>query len=233
MRAIILAGGRGTRLAPYTTVFPKPLMPIGDRPILELLLHRLSAAGVRRATLAVGHLAALIRAYFGDGTRFGVEVDYSEEDEPLGTAGPIRLVPGLADTFLMMNGDLLTDLPFDRFLAHHRKTGAAATIGLYRRDVRVDLGVIALDGDGLVTGYTEKPTWQYVASMGVYALEPEVLEYVPASGPFDLPDLVRALIGAKRRVAGYVHDGYWLDIGRPEDYERAQNDVAAGRMPVA
>jgi len=232
VRAVILAGGRGTRLAPYTTVLPKPLMPVGDRPILELLLARLRDAGVERATLAVGHLAPLIRAYFGDGERFGVKIDYSEEDAPLGTAGPIRLVAGLSETFLMMNGDLLTDLLFDRLVAHHRTTGAAATVGLCRRDVRVSLGVIDLDGAGFVTGYTEKPTWQYLASMGVYALEPSVLSYVPAAGPFDLPDLVRALVAAGQRVAGFVHEGYWLDIGRPEDYERAQSDIAEGRFPL-
>lgn len=225
MRAVILAGGRGTSLAPYTTVLPKPLMPVGERPILELLLTQLRAAGVSRATLAVGHLASLIRAFFGDGSRIGIPVDYSEEDQPLGTAGPIRLIPGLDDTFLMMNGDLLTDLAFDLMIAAHRAEGNAATVGLYNREVRVDFGVIERNASGAITGYVEKPTFQYVVSMGVYVLEPSVLRHVPAQGKFDLPDLVRALVSVGERVGGYVHDGYWLDIGRPEDYQRAQEDV--------
>ena len=226
MRAVILAGGKGTRLAPYTTILPKPLMPVGERPILELLLRQLVAAGVERATLAVGHLASLIRAYFGDGARVGLAIDYSEEEEPLGTAGPLRLVRDLDQTFVMMNGDLLTDLSFPAMIEQHRLSGAIATVGLFEREVRIDLGVIEHDRNGRISGYVEKPSFRYTVSMGVYVLEPEALRHIPPSGRFDLPDLIRALLAAGQRVEGYRHGGYWLDIGRPEDYQRAQEDAA-------
>jgi NDP-sugar pyrophosphorylase family protein len=224
MRAVVLAGGRGTRLAPYTTVLPKPLMPVGDEPILERLIRQLARAGVDRVTLAVGHLASLIMAYFGDGSRFSVEIDYSVEEEPLGTAGPLRLVDGLDETFLVLNGDLLTDLDFGALVASHRAGEVLATVGTYRRDVQIDLGVGAADEARRITRYIEKPVHQFVVSMGVYALEPRVLDYVP-EGRFDLPDLVAALLTADHVVQAFEHDGYWLDIGRPDDYERAQQDA--------
>lgn len=224
MRAVILAGGRGTRLAPYTTVLPKPLMPVGDMPILELLLRQLAKAGVTKATLAVGHLASILMAYFGDGKRFGIDLEYSLEESPMGTAGPLRLVSGLDDTFMVMNGDLLTDIDFNSMIEVHRQNGAAATVGLYERDVRIDLGVIHTDDAGRVLEYIEKPVYHYQVSMGIYVLDPRVLAHLPSEGPFDLPDLVRALIGAGETVVGYEHRGYWLDIGRPDDYQRAQED---------
>lgn len=223
MRAVILAGGRGTRLAPYTTILPKPLMPVGDMPILELLIRRLAASGITRVTVAVGHLASLIRAYFGDGSRWGVELDYSFEETPLGTAGPLGLIPDLDATFLVMNGDLLTDLDFAGLIGEHEWSGAAATVGTYSRDIRIDLGVIDVEG-GLVAGYTEKPTFHFLVSMGVYVFEPSVLRHVPRGKKMDLPDLIGALLAAGERVAGYRHRGYWLDIGRTDDYELAQQD---------
>jgi NDP-sugar pyrophosphorylase family protein len=225
VRAVILAGGRGTRLAPYTTVFPKPLMPVGDMPILEILVRQLCQAGVTRLTLAVGHLAGLLQAYFGDGDRFGVPIDYSLEDEPLGTAAPLRLVPGLDDTFLVMNGDLLTDLDFAAFVSAHLRGGAAMSVGAYQRDVRIDLGVLDVDPNNLITRYTEKPTYSFLVSMGVYVMEPSVLRHIPEQEPFDLPDLVRSVLGAGDVARVHLHNGYWLDIGRPDDYERAQADV--------
>ena len=224
MRAVILAGGRGTRLAPYTTVFPKPLMPIGDMPILELLIRCLKRYGVQRVTLAVGHLAALIMAYFNRGEHLGVVIDYSHEQEPLGTAGPLALVEGLDQTFLAMNGDLLTDLDFDAMIEFHRRHEAVATIGIYQRDAKIEFGVIETDRAGLVTRYVEKPVYHYWVSMGVYVFEPRVLEYIPKGRRFDLPDLIRALIENGERAIGYEHSGYWLDIGRPDDYQRAQDD---------
>jgi len=232
MRAVILAGGRGTRLAPYTTVLPKPLMPVGDAPILELLIRRLAAAGVSEVTLAVGHLAALIMAYFGDGSTWSVDISYSTEPEPLGTAGPLKLVAGLDDTFLVLNGDLLTDLDFAALIAAHRASEAPATVGIYRRDVRFDLGVVDIDDQHRITGYHEKPVQAVLVSMGVYVLEPSVLPLIP-TGRFDLPDLVTALLAAGGTVNGFLHDGYWLDIGRPDDYERAQADAAHLTAPPA
>lgn len=220
-RAVVLAGGRGTRLAPYTTVLPKPLMPVGDMPILEILLRQLRAAGISRVTLAVGHLASLLEAYFGDGERFGVELDYSYEDEPAGTAGPLALIEGLEQTFLVMNGDLLTTLDFGELLRTHRERGAAATVGLFEKTVPIDLGVVETDEEGKITDYVEKPKLTYDVSVGVYAMEPAVLAHVPRGEHLDLPDLVLRLIAAGETVLGYRFDGTWFDIGRPDDYAAA------------
>lgn len=220
-RAIVLAGGRGTRLAPYTTVLPKPLMPIGDMPILEILLRQLRRAGIRDITLAVGHLAALLEAYFGDGSRFGVSLDYSYEDEPAGTAGPLALVDGLDETFLVMNGDLLTTIDFSDLLETHRARGATVTVGLFEKQVPLDLGVVETDDAGRVTDYVEKPTLTYDVSVGVYAMEPAALEHVEHGERLDLPDLVLRLIAAGADVQAYRFSGTWFDIGRPDDYAAA------------
>ncbi len=229
MRAVILAGGRGSRLAPYTTVLPKPLMPIGDMPVLELLIRRLRQHGIRSVTLAVGYLAYLLRAYFGNGELTGVPIDYSQEEEPLGTAGPLAQIRGLEETFLTMNGDLLTDLDFRTMVEFHRRRGAVATIGLYRRDVQIDLGVVETDASDRVTRYIEKPLYHYRVSMGAYVFEPRVLRYIPQASRLDLPDLIRALVQAGEPVVGFEHSGYWLDIGLPEDYRRAQEDFPSLR----
>lgn len=229
MRAVVLAGGKGTRLAPYTTVFPKPLMPIDGMPILEVVIRQLRAHGFDRITLAVGYLASLIEAYFGDGTRFGVSIDYSHEKEPLGTAGPLRLVVDLDETFLVMNGDLLTTLDFGEMLSFHRGKKCDATLGLFSREVKIDLGVIEADGDGTVRDYIEKPTFNYDVSTGIYIMEPTVLGYVPPDGKFDLPDLVRALMRNRRKVMGYRFTGRWLDIGRHDDYAGAVEAFQAHR----
>ncbi|MCP4370422.1 MAG: NTP transferase domain-containing protein, partial [Deltaproteobacteria bacterium] len=162
MKAIILAGGKGTRLAPYTKILPKPLMPIGDMPILEIMLRQMQRAGVNEAILTVGHLAALLRAFFQNGERFGLKIDYSYEDTPLGTAGPISLVKDrLTSTFLVSNGDVLTTLPLQDMLDFHQKAGAAATIAMHAREVKVDLGVLQFDEDYQLTGYIEKPTYDF------------------------------------------------------------------------
>ena len=228
---MILAGGKGTRLAPYTTVFPKPLMPVGDMPVLELLVRSLARAGITEITLAVGHLASLIMAYFGDGAALGVDITYSLEDAPLGTAGPLRLVAGLDQPFLVMNGDLLTDLDFDALVAAHRTSGAEATVGTYRRDLQIELGVVEVDRLDRIRRYTEKPVERFLVSMGIYVLEPTVLDLIPVER-FDLPDLVSALIARDRIVHSFEHLGYWLDIGRPADYEQAQSDVELIRRRV-
>lgn len=220
-RAVVLAGGRGTRLAPYTTVLPKPLMPVGDMPILEILLRQLRSAGIGRIVLAVGHLAALLEAYFGDGGRFGVSLEYSYEDEPAGTAGPLALVDGLDETFLVMNGDLLTSMDFGDLLDTHRAHGAAVTVGLFEKQVPIDLGVVHTDEQGRVTDYIEKPTLTYDVSVGVYAMEPSVLGHIERGERLDLPDLVLRLIAAGEDVRAYRFSGTWFDIGRPDDYAAA------------
>lgn len=224
MKAVVLAGGKGTRLAPYTTILPKPLMPIDDMPILEVMLRQMKQAGIRQVVLTVGHLASLLQAYFGDGSRWGLEISYSQEEMPLGTAGPLALVQGLDKTFLVTNGDVLTTLKLRKLLAHHRQRGGIATIAAHRRQVRIDLGVVEMDGDGRVRGYIEKPSSEHTVSMGVYVFEPRVLEYIPAGQYLDFPDLILRLIGQGEAVHGYPFDGYWMDLGRPDDYEQANED---------
>jgi NDP-sugar pyrophosphorylase family protein len=228
-QAIVLAGGRGTRLKPYTTVFPKPLMPIGDMPILEVIIRQLRHHGFRRITLAVGHLAGLLQAYFGDGSKWGVELDYSFEHAPLGTAGPLALIERPREPFLVMNGDILTTLDFGQLLSTLCVSGVSAVVGVQRREVKIGLGVLELDAAQRVTDYIEKPTLSYDASMGVYAFQPGALDYIPPDQSFDLPDLIKALIRAGEPVLGYAHEGYWRDIGRPEEYEQATEEFMQHR----
>ena len=223
-KAVVLAGGRGTRLSPYTSVLPKPLMPIGDRSILELVLSQLKGCGILDVTLCVGYLSHLIRAVIGNRTPSGIDIDYVVEREALGTAGPLRLVPGLHSTFVAMNGDVLTTLDFNHLLSVHREQGNLVTIATHQRVIRVDYGVLHLGTNGnsnRVFGYDEKPEMTSAVSMGIYVLEPEAIDYIPETGYFDFPDLVRALLEADQPVGAYPFDGMWFDIGRRDDYERA------------
>jgi NDP-sugar pyrophosphorylase family protein len=229
-RGVILAGGKGTRLAPYTTVLPKPLMPLGDRAILDVVVRQLSAYGFTDLVVAVGYLAHLIKAVIGDGSAHGVSIAYCEEGEPLGTAGPLALIDDLDETFLVMNGDVLTSLDYSRLYEAHRAAGNVLTIATHERVVRSEYGVLHVDGDApaagtcRITGYEEKPETPYTVSMGVYMLEPSALEQIPAGERFDIPDLVHALLAAGQPVGAYPFDGYWLDIGRHDDYEQALAD---------
>lgn len=223
-RAIVLAGGKGTRLAPYTATFPKPLVPVGDMPIAEVLLRRLRHFGIRRVTLAVNHLAALIQSYFGDGKRFGIEIDYAFEETPLGTAGPLRGISGLDAPFLVVNGDLLTDLDFSQLLDAHESSDASLTVATYERVLKSDFGVIEVTPGGNISGYQEKPEYRHLVSMGAYVVEPRALDRIPPGERFDLPDLVQSLLLAQEPIHAYRHIGYWLDIGRPDDYRQAQED---------
>ncbi len=232
MKAVILAGGKGTRLAPYTTILPKPLMPVGDMPILEILLRQLKRAGVDQVILTVGHLAELLRAFFGNGERLNLPICYSYEDQPLGTAGPLGLIPELNDTFLVSNGDVLTNLDFQSLLDFHRQAGGAATIAMHARQVKIDLGVIQRDGGNRITGYIEKPTYNFHVSMGIYVFEPRVLKYIPCQQYFDFPDLVLRLIENGECVIGYPFDGYWQDLGRPDDYAQAVTDFETLRPQI-
>lgn len=225
MKAVILAGGKGTRLAPYTTILPKPLMPIGDMPILEVLLRQLKNAGVKDVVITVGHLAALLRTYFMDGREFGLNISYSYEDKPLGTAGPLALVDDLSETFFVMNGDVLTTLKFEELLQFHKSQKAVATIAAHQRTVKIDLGVLQHnDGDYRVTNYIEKPSYDYLVSMGIYIFEPEVLALIPRGEYLDFPNLVLKLIAADKKVCYLPYEGYWKDLGRPDDYEQANQD---------
>jgi NDP-sugar pyrophosphorylase family protein len=196
-------------------------MPIGDRPILDIVLRQLAAAGVDHVTLAVGHLAELIMAYCGDGERYGVELSYSREEVPLGTAGPIAMAPVADETFIVMNGDLLTTIDFRSMVEHHRRRANTATLATFPREVTIDLGVIDADADDRVVGYHEKPRLQYEISSGIYVFEPAVLEHIPPGERFDLPDLVLRLVEHGLPVGRYAATGYWLDIGRHDDYAEA------------
>jgi NDP-mannose synthase len=224
-KAIILAGGKGSRLGPYTTVLPKPLLPIGDRAILDVVVHQLRNHGFTDLTFAVGYLAHLIEAVFGDGSKHGVAIEYHMESEPLGTAGALGTIEGLDETFLVMNGDVLTTLDYAYLFEAHRRARNMLTIATHRRVVRTEYGIIHLDGEAgetaRVTGYEEKPEIPYIVSMGVYVAEPAVLDYVARGSYLDVPDLVIRLLENRERVGSFLYEGYWLDIGRHEDYERA------------
>jgi NDP-sugar pyrophosphorylase family protein len=226
-RAVILAGGMGTRLRPYTTVIPKPLMPVGDRPVLDIVVRQLKRDGFERITVATGHLAELIEAFFKDGEAYDIPIDYFREHEPLGTVGALALIEGLDDDFLVMNGDVLTDIDYAGLLQRHSEDDAVATIATKERDVQISLGVLRFGDDGdptRLTGYDEKPAIHYEASMGVYCFSPKVLEHIEPNSRLDFPDLVLRLIDAGEVVRAWRSDDYWLDIGRHDDYERAMDE---------
>ncbi len=230
MKAVVLAGGKGARLAPYTRILPKPLMPIGDMPILEILLRQMQRAGINEVILTAGYLGELLRAFFQNGERLGLQIEYSFEEKPLGTAGPLSLVANrLEDTFLVTNGDVLTTLDLGELIDAHRRSGAIATIASHSRQVKVDLGVLQFNGSDELKGYIEKPTYDFCVSMGLYVFEPRVLEYIPHNQYLDFPDLVLKLIEDNQRVIGHQFTGYWQDLGRPDDYEQAIQDFDALR----
>src|SRR5271165_2907206 len=227
MRAIVLAGGRGSRLRPYTVVLPKPLMPVGDRPVLDIVVRQLRRAGFERLTVATGYLAELIEAFFGDGGSYGIAIDYFRETHPLGTAGSLALIEGLDEPFLVMNGDVLTDLDYRQLLDDHSASGAIATIATRQRTVHVPLGVLRFSDERdttRLTDFEEKPTIDYEASMGVYCFSPRVIKHIEPGEPLDFPDLILRLLAAGELVRGWRSDSYWLDIGSHEDYEQAQEE---------
>jgi NDP-sugar pyrophosphorylase family protein len=230
MHAVILAGGKGVRLRPYTTALPKPLVPIGDsHAILEIVLRQLAGAGFQRCTIAIGHLGNIIRAYVGDGSQWGLDVDYVTEDSPLGTMGPLLTMLGqLPEHFLVMNGDVLTDLDFAAVLGRHRETGAPLTIATYARTVNIDFGVLSTD-DGRVVAFTEKPSMDYRVSMGVYGVSRSTLTRYTPGLPLGFDEVVLDLLAAGEEPRAFDFDGYWLDIGRPDDYDRANAEFSSRR----
>jgi NDP-sugar pyrophosphorylase family protein len=221
MQAIILAGGKGRRLMPYTTVLPKPLMPIGDFPILEVILRQLKRFGFNRVTICTGYLHELIHAYLDSNRAMGLEITYTHEEVPLGTIGPLRLIDNLDDTFLVMNGDILTDLDYRNLVEAHKRHGAVATIATYQRDVPIDFGVLEKNSDNKIIAFREKPTYHFDVSMGIYVFSKKILNYVPDGTPFGFDQLMYTLTERKAPVFSYPHSGYWLDIGRPDDYARS------------
>jgi len=232
MHAVILAGGKGVRLRPYTTALPKPLMPVGDsHSILEIVLHQLAAYGFTSVTLAINHLGQLIRAFVGDGSRWGIKVDYAEESSPLSTAGPLfALKRSLPEHFLVMNSDVLTDLNFAHLLSEHMRFGAPLTVATAPRTTRIDFGVLEIEGKKIV-GFVEKPSVVHRVCMGVYGISRETLAPYPEGVPLGFDRLVLDLIERRCPPATYEYDGFWLDIGRPGDYDEA-NQRFAGLRPV-
>lgn len=223
-QAVVLAGGEGTRLRPYTAVIPKPLMPVGDRPILEIVLLQLGRAGFTHVTLATGYRAELIKAFFGDGSNYGLELRYVREDTPLGTVGALALIDGLDEPFLVMMGDVLTDLDYAMLLRRHVRSDALVTIATTRKQVDITLGVPRIDSSDRLTDFVEKPAIHVDASMGVYAFSPGVLRYIERHVRLDFPDLVHRLLDAGETVRAWRPEAYWLDIGRHEDYDRAMDE---------
>jgi NDP-sugar pyrophosphorylase family protein len=219
-RAIILAGGMGTRLRPYTTVLPKPLMPIGDYPILEVVVRQLVHYGFDHITLAVNHQSALIRAFFGDGKNWGVHIDYSQENEPLGTIGPLSLINDLPPHFLIMNGDVLTDLNFANFYDKHVKANQIFSISSYQRMQKIDYGVLVSNANGMLSGFQEKPCTNYQVSMGIYMASSSITKYISRT-PYGFDNLMLDLLAGKHDIRVEPFNGYWLDIGRPDDYMQA------------
>jgi mannose-1-phosphate guanylyltransferase len=230
--AILLAGGKGTRLRPYTTSLPKPLVPLGEESIIELVLRQLARRGFERATLAIGHLGHLIQAVVGDGSQWGIAVDYAAEDEPLGTMGPVVAnLDRFPEHFLVLNGDVLTDLDYAAVLERHTERAPALTVATYRRQVPIDFGVLETDGERVV-GFREKPTLDYTVSMGVYGLTRTTLTQFVAGDPLGFDDLVLHLLETGASIDAYEYDGYWLDIGRPEDYDQATADYPTLRRTL-
>lgn len=214
-----MAGGEGRRLNPYSKVLPKPLWPVGDYPIVEILIKQLAKSGIKDIIMAVGQQAKLIQMIIGDGKQYGVKVNYSIEKKPLGTVGPLKKIKSLDNDFLVLNGDILTDLSFKQFIKSHLTNNSPATIAAFRRSMKIDFGVISSRKDQ-ITEYQEKPTLKYIVSSGIYAFNRSIIDLIPR-GAFSFPELVNRLIELNRNPNIYKFKGYWLDIGRPEDWEKA------------
>jgi NDP-sugar pyrophosphorylase family protein len=225
MQAIILAGGKGTRLMPYTATFPKPLVPLGERPILEIVIRQLKKAGFKDIVISTGHLAGLIEAYFGDGEKLGVDIRYVREEKPLNTAGALALVDDLEKDFLVMNGDVLTTLDYGKMMRFHEDEEAVATIGVFERVQKIDYGVVSLAGGSKLKDYVEKPTIPFLVSMGVNVLNRKAVSYIKKGEALGMPDLMLRLKGKGENVVCYREKCEWLDIGRPDDYELAQKEM--------
>mgnify|MGYP006277603849 CR=1 FL=1 len=223
-KAVILAGGKGTRLHPYTIALPKPLVPIRDKPILEIVMKQLKSAGIREIVISVGHLAELIMAFFKKGEKWKVNIDYAIEDKPLGTMGPLAMIENLGENFLVMNGDVLSDLDYQAFYQAHVESEAIMTVATYRRQANIDFGILRYDDQThRIESFTEKPSIPYDVSMGIYILSRRCLKYIPRKKYFGFDDLMLTLLENGEKVQSFPHKGQWLDIGRPEDYETANS----------
>jgi NDP-sugar pyrophosphorylase family protein len=224
--AVILAGGKGVRLKPFTMVIPKPLLPIGDLPIVEVVIRQIAAAGIKRIAMMLGYMAQLFIATFGDGSRWGVNIEYYIEEEPLGTAGSLRMLKDPEKSLLVMNGDILTTLDYGEIIKYHQAQKAWGTIAVTKRQAHIDYGVISKTAEGFLDEYREKPVLEYDVSMGVNVISSECLSYIPPDARYDIPQLMTALSSDGKKVACYQTNCYWQDIGRFEDYDQASADFA-------
>lgn len=218
---VILAGGKGTRLKPYTIAIPKPLVPVGEKPILELIIEKLKTSGFYNIIITVNHLADLIRAYFGDGSKWGVNISYSLEERPLSTMGPLKLIENLPENFLVMNGDILTDLDLSEFFEYHKNNTGLFTIAAHRRVEKIDYGVLETDSNFNLKGFQEKPYYSFLVSMGIYAVNRDVVDMIPPNEFFGFDHLMHKLLQEGKNPMVFEFEGKWLDIGRPSDYELA------------
>lgn len=224
-RAIILAGGKGTRLRPYTISLPKPLVPLGEKPILERIIVQLKAHGFTHITITLNHMAEMIKAFFNDGSKWGIKIDYTIEEKPLSTMGPLTLIKDLPENFLVMNGDVLTDLNFGDFFEEHTHNNSIFTIASHRRTEKIDYGLLHHDENNKLIKFEEKPNYDFLVSMGVYMVNRSVMKYIPQDTFFGFDHLMYKLLEVKHPATIYEFDGFWLDIGRPSDYEIAIEKV--------
>lgn len=225
MRAIILAGGKGIRLRPYTVLFPKPLVPINEElPILEIVIIQLKKNGFNHITIAVNYLANLIMAYFGNGDKWNVKIDYSIEDNPLSTIGPLTLIQDLPKTFLVMNGDILTDINYKDLMQNHVENRCDVTVASYVREQKIDFGVLETNNNNSIIGFEEKPEYTFIVSMGIYVINRSIIEKIEPGINYGFDDLMLDGVSNHLNFQSYMHEGYWLDIGRPDDYSKANDD---------
>ena len=230
MKAVVLAGGKGSRLKPYTMVLPKPLMPIGDMPILELVVRQLVGCGIEDIVITVGHLGSLIETFCGDGSQFGARITYAREDKPLGTIGPLAMIDDLGDRFLVMNGDLLTDFDYARLAAFHQGHGGILSVATTTRAVKINYGVISSPGvETAIATFTEKPTLDYQVSMGIYCMSRAILSHIPQGQAFGFDHLMHKLMAARIPVHQFRYEGKWFDIGIKDEYEAAESEFTRSR----
>jgi NDP-sugar pyrophosphorylase family protein len=225
-RAVILAGGKGTRLKPYTLSLPKPLVPLGEKPILEHIIIQLKNSGFNHITITVNHMADIIKAFFGDGSKWDLKIDYTMEDKPLSTMGPLSLINDLPENFLVMNGDVLTDINFSIFFSNHVSKKSIFTIASHRRSEMIDYGVLHQDDNNVLIRFEEKPCFDFLVSMGVYMVSNRVLDYIPKNTFFGFDHLMFKLMEEQCPATVFEYDGFWLDIGRPSDYEIATEKIS-------
>jgi dTDP-glucose pyrophosphorylase/CBS domain-containing protein len=228
-RAVVMAGGRGTRLAPLTSETPKPMLPVGDRPLMERLVGSLRTAGIRKMHVTTHFRPEKIREHFGDGEALGIELSYVTEVEPLGTAGSLRLVTPGPEPLVVVNGDILTTVNFRALIQYHQESAAILTIGLRSYEVSIPYGVVETEGSRVLR-INEKPTYRYFVNAGIYVVEPAAIGHIPKDRRFDMTDLIDQLVASGEPVASFPLREYWLDVGRLEDYERAQRDIQAGTL---